>query len=39
MNRRSFIKFMALGTFVSSLSKKLGLRSTKRKAMFWRRTD
>ena len=38
MNRRSFLKFMALGTLISSLSKKLKLRSTKKKAMFWRKT-
>jgi hypothetical protein len=37
MNRRSFLKFMALGTLISSLSKKLKLRSTKKKAMFWRK--
>jgi hypothetical protein len=39
MNRRVFLKFMAFGGLLSSLSKKLKLNSTKKRAMFWRKAD
>jgi len=37
MNRRAFLRFMALGAFISSLSKKLMMRSSTKKAMFWKK--
>lgn len=39
MNRRTFLKFMALGGLISSLTKKLKLTSSTKKAKFWRKVN